>query len=203
MIYDFLSLTLALFLLMDSIGNIPVFLSLLKAFPKEKQQRIIFRELCIALGLLLLFFFLGTEILSFLHIEPPTVFLGGGIILFLIALRMLFPSDPKEEIAITDPLIVPLAIPLVAGPASLAAVMIYAKKGLMMSVVVGAILFAWGLSTCLLVYASSLQKMLGERGMRALERIMGFLLILLAIQMFLDGSTLYIHDLFSHLCKSN
>ncbi|MBM3198118.1 MAG: NAAT family transporter, partial [Chlamydiae bacterium] len=196
MIYDFFSLTLALFLLMDSLGNVPLFISLLKPFPETQKKRIVFRELCIALALLLVFFFVGAKILQFIHIQQHTIFMGGGIILFTIALRMLFPTsqDKAKDLSLEEPLIVPLAIPLVAGPASLAAVMIYAQKELSTLLVIGAILLAWALSTLILMSSSFLHKLLKDRGMKALERIMGFLLILLAIQMFLDGCSFYIHQ---------
>src|SRR3990167_8972887 len=143
-----LSLTFALFLLMDSLGNIPLFLSFLKGIPQKRQRFIIFRELLIALGIIILFYFLGDLLLQFLKIDQPTLLISGGIILFIIAIQMVFPNDKHQEKYSfnKEPFIVPLAIPLIAGPAVLAAVMLYAHEHNPPSIIIGAIFIAWILS---------------------------------------------------------
>src|SRR5579871_6661081 len=125
------SMAFALFLLMDPIGNVPIYVSVLKNIDPRRQRVIIIRELIIALIIIILFNFVGDALLGFLHVTMPTILISGGIILFLIALKMIFPGrkDPDVEIAQDkEPFIVPLATPLVAGPAVLAAVMLYSGQ---------------------------------------------------------------------------
>ncbi|HEY2811516.1 MAG TPA: MarC family protein [Rhabdochlamydiaceae bacterium] len=189
-VWHMLSMALALFLLMDSIGNVPLFIALLKNIPAKRQRKIIFRELVIALLIILLFWVLGAPLLFFLNIEMPTILIAGGIILFLIAIKMIFPTRkiskteaPREK----EPFIVPLATPLVAGPAVLAAVMLYSGQRENAWVSISAIILAWVASTLILLCSPLLKKMLGDKGLTALERLMGLVLTLLAVQMFLDG----------------
>ena len=185
---SFFSTVFTLFLLMDSIGNIPLFISILKKFPPKKQRRIIFRELVIALVIMLIFSVMGERLLSFLKIQHYTILIAGGIILFMIAINMIFPkntndsSDSDEK----DPFIVPLAIPLVAGPASLAWIMLYSHH-LSIGSLMLAIFIAWIFTTIILLTSSNLHQILGQRGLTACERLMGLILTLLAVQMFLEG----------------
>lgn len=184
-----LSIAFSLFLLMDPIGNIPLYISLLNKLPPRKQKKIIFREMLIALVVIILFNFIGEGLMKFLHIGHDTVQIAGGIILFLICLKMIFPTpitERKDLVQEAEPFIVPLAIPLIAGPSVLAAVMIYAKQETSW-LMVGAILIAWAASLIILLAASFLQKLLGARGILAMERLMGLILILIAVQMFLSG----------------
>jgi MarC family membrane protein len=184
---------------MDAIGNIPIFISLLKKLPAKRQRFIILRELTIALITMLLFYFSGNFFLSSLGISDQTVSISGGIILMLIALKMIFPSQQESTQGPldTEPFIVPLAIPLIAGPAILATVMIYSRQGIVVHHAVISICIAWALSTLILILAPSLQKVLGQRGIDALERLMGLILMLLAIQMFLNGVSGFV------LCHKN
>lgn len=178
----------SLFLLMDSLGNVPIFIAVLKALKPSRQRKIIFRELLLALIIIVLFYFLGDVLLGFLHISQHAILISGGIILFIIALKMIFPagkaSNWGEE---REPFLVPLAVPLVAGPAVLSAVMIYAHQAISVWVALSAILIAWSASTIILLSATHLRKLLGERGIKACEKLMGLLLIMIAVQMFLDG----------------
>ncbi len=184
-----LSTAFTLFLLMDPIGNIPLYISFLKGLNPKRQRVVIFRELIIALAIIILFNFVGDGLMKFLHVENDTIQIAGGIILFLLCLRMIFPPphDPNEALRHdTEPFIVPLAVPLVAGPSVLAAVMIYAKQEGSL-VMVGSILIAWLASLSILLASSFLKKILGWRGITAMERLMGLVLILIAVQMFLSG----------------
>ncbi|MGB7978868.1 MAG: MarC family protein [Chlamydiales bacterium] len=190
-----LSIAFALFLLMDSIGNIPFYISFLKGLDPRRQRYVICRELLIALFIIILFTFVGDGLMQFLHIESDTIQIAGGIILFLLCLKMIFPPphDPNESIAHdSEPFIVPLAVPLVAGPAVLAAVMIYAKQEEDSLIMVGAILIAWLSSLVILLASSFLKQVLGWRGIVALERLMGLVLILISVQMFLSGISAFI-----------
>lgn len=184
------SIAFSLFLLMDPIGNIPFYISFLKEVEPKRQKFIIIRELIIALFIIILFNFLGDGLMHFLHVENDTIQIAGGIILFILCLRMIFPPAHNPEDGLphdSEPFIVPLAVPLVAGPSVLAAVMIYAKQESSSLVMVGAIMIAWAASLIILLASSWLKSILGWRGITALERLMGLVLILIAVQMFLGG----------------
>jgi MarC family membrane protein len=187
--YPFFSIAFSLFLLMDPLGNIPIYVALLKELPPKRQLLVIIRELLIALGVIILFTFLGEYLLTLLNVSPETVSISGGVILFIIALRMIFPT-PKtqylENQEREEPLIVPLAIPLVAGPSILAAVMIYSHRSPLFPLI-GSICTAWFFATLLLLASPFLERILRKKGIAALERLMGFILTLIAVQMFLEG----------------
>lgn len=184
------SLAVSLFLLMDPIGNVPIYVSLLQEIPPKKQKRIIFRELLIALFAIVLFAVGGQMLLNFLGVKQESIQLSGGIILFIMAIRMIFPGD--KEIAgskknLIEPFIVPLAIPLIAGPTVLAAVMVYSLRDIHLLHLLFAIVIAWGASMLILLSSIHLKKVLGSRGIIACERLMGFVLLLISLQMILDG----------------
>jgi multiple antibiotic resistance protein len=184
------SIAFTLFLLMDSIGNVPLYLSLLKNLNGRRQRFIIFRELVIALFVIILFMFLGDWLMSFLQIDNGTIQIAGGIILFLICIKMIFPSkdDPQEKSPKgEEPLVVPLAVPFIAGPAVLAAVIIFSRQHINHWVMIGAIFIAWVASLIILLASSYLHLLLGWRGLTAIERLMGLILILIAVQMFMNG----------------
>ena len=179
---------------MDPIGNIPVFLAVLKDVEAKRQQRIIIRELLIALAVIILFTVVGKYLLRVLGVGQETGSMSGGIILFMIALKMVFPQKNEgshENPTREEPFIVPLAIPLVAGPSVLAAVMIYSHHQVP-GVLIGAISIAWAVSTVILLTAPFIKKILGPRGIVACERLMGLLLTMLSVQMFLEGITLFL-----------
>ncbi len=179
----------SLFLLIDAVGNIPLFVSMLKDIPPKKQYMIITRELIIALVVIVFFAFVGEHILKLLGIDQRTVSIAGGIILFIIALRMIFPehTDQSADAAHKgEPFIVPFAIPLVAGPAVLASVIIYSHKVAPYRLI-GAISIAWLASSIILLSSPFLKKILGDRGVAATERLMGLLLTLISVQMFISG----------------
>ena len=192
-------MTFALFLLMDAVGNIPLFISILKDIETKRQKFIIFRELVIALIVMVLFTFFGDILLQSIGITSYTVLVSGGIILFILSLKMIFPSRKDVEVDTPtdkEPLIVPLAIPLVAGPGVLAAIMLYSKQEESNLATIAAIFIAWVVSTIILLSSVYLKKALGWRGIIACERLMGLILMLLAIQMFLSGITEYFSYLY-------
>lgn len=195
--YSLFSIAFSLFLLMDPLGNIPLFLLILEKLEKKRQKQVIIREALIALAIIVVFAFLGNWLMKFLHISHETIYLSGGIVLFLIAINMVFPSSkggfhesfmPEDD----EPLVFPLAIPLFAGPSVLAAVMIYSRQEFPMPRLLTAIIIAWFVSTCILLLAPTIRKVLRKRGIKALERLMGLILILIALQMFLEGITIYL-----------
>ena len=190
---NLLALTVTLFLVLDPFGNAAIFHAVLSKVPEERRRRVLVRELLFALGTLLAFLFLGKHLLGFLGVRQATLSISGGILLFLIALGMVFPT--RSVLGETDdeePFIVPLAVPLMAGPSSLALILLTASKypaeiGSIALAVTG----AWLLSAVILLLSPMILKLLGSKGTRALERLMGLLLILVAVQMFLDGVSDY------------
>ena len=189
------SAALLLFLILDPLGNIPVFLSILRRLPPRRQRIVIARELLIALGVLMLFLWGGQYVLEAMHLRQESVSIAGGIVLFLIGLRMIFP--PPEglmgELPGGEPFIVPMAIPLVAGPSGMAAVMLMGSQepGRMGDWSL-ALMIAWGLTAAILFSATYLYRWLGTRVLMAIERLMGMLLVALSVQMLLDGVGTYL-----------
>ena len=181
---------LLLFLILDPLGNIPVFLSLLKDLSPARQRRVLARELLIALGVLMLFLWGGQYLLELMHLRQESVSIAGGIILFLIGLRMIFP--PREgimgEMPEGEPFIVPIAIPMIAGPSGMAAVMLLGSQepGRMGDWML-ALVIAWAAAAAILFLAPTLQKLLGNRVLTALERLMGMVIVAISVQMLLDG----------------
>lgn len=193
---DFYSALVLLFLVMDPLGNLPIFLSVLETVPEQRRLRIVLREMVLALVVMMLFLFGGQWVLQALHLSEESVYISGGIILFLIALKMVFPvakaAQAEDEID-GEPLLVPLAIPLVAGPSSLAVLMLLAaREPGQMPIWVMALLCAWLISVVILLAATQLQHFLGRRGLIAMERLMGLVLVAIAVQMFLDGIENYL-----------
>jgi multiple antibiotic resistance protein len=191
-----LSIAFSLFLLMNSIGNVPFYITLLKGVDPRRQRYVITREMLIALFIIILFSFIGNGLMHFLHITHDTIQIAGGVILFLLSLKMVFPPphDPRDVAPHdTEPLIVPLAVPLIAGPAVLAAVMIYSQQQENSLVMIGAIFIAWAASLVILLSSSLLKNILGWRGIIAMERLMGLVMILIAVQMFLGGISSFVH----------
>lgn len=180
-----------LFLIMDPLGNIPIFLSVLSRVVPERRRRILIRELLIALALMLLFLFAGPGILKLLGLSREAISIGGGLVLMIIAIRMIFPSRGGvmgDDDAEGEPLIVPLAMPLIAGPSVLATLVLLAETGPDRS---GdwllALMGAWGLTAVILLSSQKLYKVLGARGLKAIERLMGMILVTVSVQMLLNG----------------
>ena len=184
-----------LFLVMDPMGNIPFFLTALKDVDPQRRRRVIVRELLIALLALILFLFAGQFVLQLLQISEPSLTIAGGIILFLIAIRMVFPSAERlhERSLGGEPFIVPLAIPYVAGPSALSAVLlIMSRDAARWLEWFLAIIVAWLLSGAILMTATNLSRYLGERGLIAIERLMGMILITIAVQMTMTGMSQFL-----------
>jgi MarC family membrane protein len=187
---DIFAVAVTLFFVMDPLGNIPIFNAVLARFDARTRSRIVARELTIALAILLVFLFAGNPIMAFLGLTQPTLSLSGGILLFIIALRMIFPKPPAgdNDDEIPDPFIVPLAMPAVAGPSTLAILLLMSSsQPERIWEWCLALLLAWVAATAILACSPWLMSALGDRGVRALERLMGMLLVLLSVQMFLNG----------------
>lgn len=178
-----------LFLIMDPLGNIPLFLSALKDVPPERQRKVLWREIVLAYVVLLAFFFLGKYVLRVLGLQEETISIAGGIVLFLIALRMIFPAEGGlvGDVPEGEPFVVPLAIPLIAGPSTLAALLLLQSGPNSTVELLFALTIAWALSAVILLSSTLLYRLLRKRGLIALERLMGMLLVMIAVQMFMNG----------------
>jgi multiple antibiotic resistance protein len=184
-----LSITLVLFLIMDPIGSIGSYLFLMRDVDPAKRHKILLREMGIAFIAMVIFNFIGEFIFDLLEISEITVRLASGTILFLIAIQILFPNTRsiRANLPKGEPFIIPLAIPLVAGPSLLATVMLYAHMEPSQPIMLGAIFIATLSSLVVFWAAPFLQRVLGNNGLLALEKLMGMILVLLAVQRFADG----------------
>ena len=189
------SAALLLFLILDPLGNIPIFLSLLRGLPPRRQRIVLARELLIALVVLMLFLWGGKYALELMHLREESVSIAGGIVLFLIGIRMIFPpaEDLMGEMPEGEPFIVPMAIPLVAGPSGMAAVILMGSNDPSR---LGdwslALMIAWAATAAILFSATYLYKWLGQRALVAVERLMGMLLVAISVQMLMDGIAAYL-----------
>lgn len=188
---EIISTTILLILIMDPLGNLPIFMTILKHLEEKRRRIVVIREMIIALIIMLLFLFVGEKILIILNLKTETVSISGGIILFLIAIKMIFPSEDSKSNEVSsyeEPFLVPLAIPLVAGPSLLATLMLLSHQYLHhMSYLIGSLLIAWCFTVIILLSSGLFLKLFGSKGVNALERLMGLVLIMLSTQMFLDG----------------
>jgi multiple antibiotic resistance protein len=191
---DTLSATLLLLTIMDPLGNVATFVSGLRPVPQERRLRVIARELVIALVILIVFLFAGPWLLGLLHLKQEALFISGGIVLFLIALKMIFPPSRREaDEPQIEPFIVPLATPMIAGPSVLATLLVLVSTHPeQTSRWLAALLIAWGITAGVLLCAPAISRVLKEKGSMAVERLMGMLLVMVAVQMFLNGIEHYL-----------
>ena len=195
---DIASTSVTIFLIMDPFGNAPVFNAVLSRLDSRRRSLIVARELLIALLILLGFLFSGNLILDFLGITQPSLSIAGGVLLFIISLRMIFPSvrAAEEQEDIEGPFIVPLAVPLIAGPSTVAVLLLLSSSQPELIIEWSiALLLAWSGTTILLVVSPFLIRVIGSRGSRALERLAGMILVILAIQMLLNGIRSFVKSL--------
>lgn len=187
----FLSTVFTLTLVMDPLGNIPLFMSSLKNVPEKRRRKVIARELLIALGIMVFFLLFGKYLVSALSLDLTAMAVAGGIVLFLIAMQMIFPTHHSAfaEGPEGEPFIVPLAIPLIAGPSTLTTILLFSlqdpgRLGLW-SAVVGT---AWLINAVILAgFSGWLSRLLGERGLMAMEKLMGMILVTISVQMIMTG----------------
>jgi multiple antibiotic resistance protein len=179
---------ITLLLIMDPLGNIPPFLSILKHVQPERRRKVLVREILFAYVVLLVFLLLGKYLLRLLSLQEETISIAGGIVLFLIALRMVFPTDhrPADMLA-GEPFLVPLAIPLIAGPSTLASLLLLQSSPNSTLQLWVSVTLAWAVTAVILLSSTIFYRLLKERGLIAVERLMGMLLVMLAVQMFING----------------
>jgi multiple antibiotic resistance protein len=186
-----LSAAFLLFLILDPLGNIPIVLSLLKPLAPPRRRLVLLRELLIALAVLMAFLWGGIHVLEAMHLRQESVSIAGGIVLFLIGIKMIFPG-PGGMFGETEaePFIVPMAIPMIAGPSAMASVMLLgSQQPDRMGDWSLALALAWGATAVILFSATYLYKALGTAFLVAIERLMGMLLVAISVQMLMDGIT--------------
>jgi MarC family membrane protein len=196
--YSFVSATILLILITDPIGNIPIFANALKHVAQERRPWVILREVLIAFVLLLTFMFVGESFLRIMNLSELSLQIGGGVILFLIALRMIFPPPAGVEAAepLGEPLIVPLAIPAIAGPSALATVLLLVSQAPDRRMEwIAALCVTMTVSAVVLVLAERIQRVAGDRFVVALERLMGLVLVAVSIEMMLRGIKTFIKQI--------
>ena len=185
-----ISVALVLLFVIDPFGNVPIILSVLKEVPKERKRRIILREMLIGLVILFIFLFFGQKFLNLFGLQTEAVTIAGGIILFVIGIKLIFPPPKGQSIygGEGEPFVVPIAMPMIAGPSALATLMVVAASSpLSLPMISIAVLAAWLLTMIVLLAAPFLLKVLKDKGLQALERLMGMLLLIMAVQMFING----------------
>ena len=195
----FLSTTILLFLVIDPIGDIPIFLAALRSVQTERRTRVVLRECALGFGVLVLFMFFGQIFLQVLHLSTTSLGISGGVILFIIALRMIFPTSElifgELDLGV-EPLLFPLAIPTVAGPSALATVLLLVSRDpRRLWVDMAALAVAMGLATLILVSAGRIAVLAGRRVMIASERLMGLILTTVAVEMLLQGIRSFVESL--------
>jgi multiple antibiotic resistance protein len=181
--------TLSMFLIMNSVGHIMAYLGLVETLNEKRRQLIIIREMFFALLIMVFFHFVGGFLLDALEVSPQTTSLAGGLILFLIAIRMIFPrTKPQDPISDTlEPFIFPIATPMIAGPSILTTIMLYTYQDQTGYRVITAIMIAWAFSITILFFAQEIRNLVGRRTLIAVERLMGLLLTMMAVEMLLNG----------------
>ena len=189
------SAAVLLFFVMDPLGNVPLFLSALKNVAPARHRLVVIRELVIALLVLVAFLFGGPRLLGLLHVSGTALTVAGGVVMLLIALRMVFPTADHNltEPVDAEPFVVPLAIPYLAGPSAMATVLLFtSREPDRWPAWLLALLLAWLASGLVLFFAAGFARLLGSRGLLAVERLMGMLLVIVAVEMILSGLRLYL-----------
>ena len=188
--HDFFSATALLLLVFDPFGSIPVFSNVLNLVAPVRRVRVVLRECLIAFGVLFAFLIGGEAFMRLMHVSDASLSISGGIVLFLIALRMIFPPPEGVWGALPqrEPLIFPLAIPLLAGPSALATVLLLgARAPDRMIEWTGALAAAIVISGIVLALSGRIKEVMGERVVAAFERLMGLILAAVAVEMTIAG----------------
>lgn len=195
---QFLSAIVLLLLVVDPFGNVPVVNTMLADVPAARRRYVIVRECGIAFLVLAGFMLFGPGILAVMQLSETSLSIAGGVILFLIAIRMVFahPEGAFGPGPRGEPFIVPLAIPLISGPSALATVMLLAsKEPRELGMLAGALVVTMAVATAVLLAGERLQRWMGDRGMQALARLMGLILTAIAVEMLLGGIRMFVEGL--------
>ena len=182
---------------MDPFGNIPIFLSVLENVDPQKRRKVLIRELFFALIIIIISILAGKHIISFLGLRQESISIAGGLILFLIAIKMIFPYQifKMQDDSDTEPFIVPLAVPMIVGPSLLAVLLLFSSShsgSLTKLIMAGS--SAWLVTFIILLSSTFLVRFLTKKGLVAVERLMGMILVALSVQLFLDGILHYLNQ---------
>lgn len=188
-----IQLAMIFFIVTNPIGNSPTIIALIKGYSVREQQKILLRESIFSMLLAIFFLFLGETFLQSLHIQNFALTTSGGVLLFIVALNMIFSTRDEKQVVgpKQEPFIVPIATPLLSGAGLLTMIMLYSKQEANDGKILLAILLAWVGVTAVLVAAPYLQIFLGKRGLAALEQLMGMLLTMIATEMIVQGLSLF------------
>jgi len=195
---EMLSAFILLALVVDPFGNVALANAMLAGVPASRRRVVILRECLIAFVTLAMFMFFGRKVLDFMHLSETSLSIAGGVILFMIAIRMVFahPEGAFGPQPRGEPFIVPLAIPLIAGPSALATVMLMAtREPQKIGMWLAAITAALALTTAVLLAGERLQRWMGPQAMQAVERLMGLILTAIAVEMTLSGIRAFVEAL--------
>jgi len=184
------SVIVSLFLVIDPFGNVPIVVTMLKNLDEKRRFWVIIRESVFALIAMTVFLFFGPTILLLMDVGQPSMGMAGGVVLFLIGLHMSFPERGgimgSNEVS-KEPFLVPLAIPLIAGPGTLGMVMVtYIRVHNYLESFV-ALMAAWIASTAILLLSGTVSRIMGQKGLEACQRLMGLALTAMAVNMFMTG----------------
>jgi MarC family membrane protein len=196
---QFLSAVFLLLLVVDPFGSVPLVNTMLADVPLGRRRRVVLRECGVAFAILAAFMAFGPQILAVMRLSETSLTIAGGVILFMIAIRMVF-AHPEGAFGLQErggePLIVPLAIPLIAGPSALATVMLLAsREPRQLGMLAGALVMAMALTTAILLAGERLQRWMGDRAMQAMARLMGLILTAIAVEMLLGGIRMFVEGL--------
>ena len=196
--HSFLSALVLLLLVLDPIGSLPIFISVMRNVTPERRARVAMRESTIAFAVLLLFMFTGQAFLSLMRLSERSLEVAGGVILLIIAMRMIFASGAEIYAADAkgrEPLIFPLAVPLLAGPSAMATVLLLASRQPERLVAwVGALTVAMLFSAVVLLGADRIRRWIGSSMVSAIEKLMGLVLTAIAVEMILAGLKRYFFE---------
>jgi MarC family membrane protein len=192
----FLSATILLIVITDPLGNIPLFISNMRKVKRERRLKIIVRECAVAFAVLLVFMLFGRQLLTLLRLSEETLRIAGGVILFLIALNMIFPGTGAavgQEGVADEPFIVPIAIPLISGPSAMVTVMLVAGSNPhRMLEWVAALAITIAVTFAVFLASDRIKALLGDQAISAIEKLMGLVLTAMSIEMLLSGVAAYI-----------
>lgn len=171
---------------MDSLGLIPIFVSMLKEFDEKKQRKIILREMLIALLIMIFFLYFGENFLKLLNVSLSSLEIAGGIIILSVGVKMVQGTSEAKALK-KEPFVVPLATPMLAGPSILTMISLYAAMEANNFFVLSALSVAWLFSLPILLFSSFLKRVIGQNGLIAIEKLFGYVLVLLSMRIILEG----------------
>ncbi len=193
--HSFLSAFILLLLVLDPLGSLPIFISIMRDVPKPRRTRVAVREVGIAFIVLFAFMFLGDSFLAVMHLSERSLEVAGGVILLIIAIKMIFGSSGESVYGLEpgkEPFIFPLAVPLLAGPSAMATVLLLASRQPdRIWYWIAALSAALLVSVTTLLLAGQIRKLLGDSVISAIEKLMGLVLTAIAVEMVLAGLKRY------------